>query len=315
MKIILIHTEGEVDTAGELLSLLENMNILSETFPVESTEDKGQFAAFMNPLGYIGGYGNLMGGPTHALVLSSLSPRWFDFLAGFSCGSHLPFLIYGEAATTGLDEGFASFFTLIETEEELRKYLVRECEEYKKREAAMDITKARNALLQTGIPINEESLSNCAGEGGIWEVSLFLAAGFSPDTRNKAGVPLLNTAARKGNYAILRYLILVGAQLDLTADDRGSSALIDSVMNKHHEMAADLIKAGADLNIASKDGQTALTLAVGASDDIMVEALLKAGANPDISDHMGLSARKYATLFKKSSLEALFEKYAPKKPE
>ena len=315
MKIVLIHTEGEVDTAGDLMSLLDNMDIHVETFPIESSEDSGQFTAFLSPLGSINIDGELISAPSHAIVLSSLSPRWFDFLAGFSWGSHMPFLIYGEDAAQGVPEGFASCFTLLENEEELRKYLEKEKEEYKKREAAMDIGKARNTLLSTGIPINEDSLANCAGDGGIREVSLFLAAGFSPDTRNSAGVPLINIAARKGNSVVLRFLILAGAQLDLVSGDRGTSALIDSVMGKYAEMAADLIKAGADLDIASKDGQTALTVAVGAGDEVMVEMLLKAGANPDIADHMGISARKYAALFHQSSVATLFETYAPNKPE
>ena len=315
MKIILIHTEGDVDTTGKLSSLLEEMEIQADIFSVGSTEDKGKFPAFLNSHGSTDSKGEAISVPTHALILSNLSPRWFDFLAGFSCGSHIPFLAYGEKATTGVPEGFSTYFNLIETEAELRNYLEKENLELKKREDAMGISKARGALLETGIPINEESLANCAGEGSIWEVSLFLAAGFSPDTRNKAGVPLLNIAARKGNMEVLRYLILAGAQLNLVAGDRGTSALIDSVMSKHPEMASDLVKAGADLNIASKDGQTALTVAVGASDETMVEILLKAGADPDITDSMGQSARKYAALFHKESITKLFNTYAPNKPE
>jgi len=75
----------------------------------------------------------------------------------------------------------------------------------------------------------------------------------------------------------------------------------------------DLIEAGAALDIQSKDGQTALIVAVGTGDTVTIEALLKAGANPDISDNLGLSARKYAALFRNNSLIALFDNLAPKK--
>ena len=313
MRIIIIHTEGEVFSAEQLLGLFEKMDLFAETFPVGSTEDSGQFMAFLDPYGSGHKGGVLLGAPTHAIILSSLAPRWFDFLAGFACGSHLPLLVYGEEAVKGIPEGFTSCFKVIGTEDELRKYFDDEREEYEKREAVIGVNKAREALLQMGIPVNDESMSNCAGNGNIWEISLFLAAGFSPDTRNKAGVPLLNVAARKGNREVLRYLILVGAELNLIAADRGTSALLDSVMGKHHELAEELIKAGADLNVTSKDGQTALVVAVGAGDEKMVEALLKAGADPDIADHMGVSAKKYAALFKKSTIMTLFDTYAPEK--
>jgi len=164
-----------------------------------------------------------------------------------------------------------------------------------------------------GIPVTAESLANCAGDSSIREVSLFLAAGFSPDTRNKFGVPLLSIAARRGNHEIVRFLINAGSQLNLQADDRGTSALMDSVMSKKYDILTDLIKAGANVNIKSKDGQTALVVAVGSGDEKFTEALLKAGADPDISDSLGTSARKYALLFHKESIISLFNTYAPPK--
>jgi len=220
-------------------------------------------------------------------------------------------LVYGEDAIAGIPVEFASFFRSLKTEDSLEEYFSAESEAFDKWQTASEIIKARDALLQMGIPVNGESLAICAGESGIQEVSLFLSAGFSPDTRNKAGVPLLNIAARKGNREILEHLIQAGAHLNHQSDDRGTTALVDSVMRKQHGIMDVLINAGADLDIKSKDGQTALIVAVGAGDERMVEALLKAGADPDISDNMGVSARKYAALFHKSSVTTLFDTYAP----
>jgi ankyrin repeat protein len=86
---------------------------------------------------------------------------------------------------------------------------------------------------------------------------------------------------------------------------------MDGVMGNHLELVNELIEAGADVNIKSKSGQTALTVAAGASEVKMTEALLKAGADPDITDSLGASARKYATLFRNSSIIDLFKTYAP----
>jgi len=335
MRILLIYTKEGSDCYSHLRSLLEDMKIPVETLAVKSQEDRDikQFTAFFELVdseqkdehrGNASGPGSLWTEslrteaqeseiPTHAVILSPLSKRWFDFLAGFSCGSHLPLLVYGHEAIAGISNEFASYFTFLETEVSLQTFFEAEYEAFKKQEAAREIIRAQQTLLQMGVPVNGESLAHCAGDGRIREVSFFLAAGFSPDTRNKAGVPLLSIAARKGNREIVRYLIMAGAQLDLKADDRGTSALSDAVMGKHHEVVTDLINAGADINIRSKDGQTALIVAVGAADEKMVEALLKAGADPDISDSLGASARKYASLFRKKAILDLFQTYAPPK--
>ena len=74
------------------------------------------------------------------------------------------------------------------------------------------------------------------------------------------------------------------------------------------------IKAGADLSIMSTDGQPILVLAVGNGNVKIVEALLKAGADPDVKDSMGMSARSYASLFKNEDLIKLMNQY-PKKEQ
>ena len=315
MKILLIYTEEQNDVAGELRALLRQIGIILETIPLRSHDDMSitQFTDFFGIFDADNNYENKVNAPTHVAILSSLSRRWYDFLAGFSCGSRLPILIYGQEAIAGITSDFAPFFIFVKTRASLNNYLETEYEVFKKQEDAREIIKAQETLLGMGVPVNAESLSQCVSEGRMNEISLFLAAGFSPDTRNKAGVPLLNIAARKGELNIVRYLLIEGAQVNYQADDRGTSPLIDSIMAKQHDLAEALIKAGADPNIRSKDGQTALVIAVGAGDEKSVETLLKAGADPDIADSMGVSARKYATLFHKNSIVTLFDTYAPPK--
>ena len=101
--------------------------------------------------------------------------------------------------------------------------------------------------------------------------------------------------------------------MNLTAEDRGTTALIDSVMAQNLDIMDDLIKAGTDLNVKDKNGQTALIVAAGASREKMVEILLKAGSDPDIPDSLGVSARKYANLFRNEIILSLFNTIAPVK--
>ena len=309
MKILLINDETEKETEAQVYSLLEMIRVPVEPLVLSSSaeEDINKFAAFFSPFDADADEEQM---PTHVLILSTLSGRWFDFLAGFSCGTRIPIVVYCKDAVDCIPGDFALYFSFFDNADSLSKFFKTENEVFKKQQAARHIVKAKHNLLHMGIPISSDSLAQCVHEGRLREVSFFLAAGFSPDTRNKAGVPLLNIAARTGNREMLRFLILTGAEMDIQAEDRGSSPLIDGVIGKFNELAADLVKAGANLNIQSKDGQTALVVAVGAGNEKMVEVLLKAGANPDIADHMGFSARKYAALFHKSSITFLFETFA-----
>ncbi|MCL2320107.1 MAG: ankyrin repeat domain-containing protein [Treponema sp.] len=333
----MIHTDNEIDRSRRVRALLEQMGVPVGILPVISSENTGikQFTAFFDPSTDENQQTEAQQAeseqtetqrtesqqtenqrtesPTHVIILSSLSRHWFDFLAGFSFGSGLPLLVYGQEAVAGISGELSFCFTFVETEASLQAFFQAESEASRKHEAARVIIEARETLLKMGVPVTGESLSQCAGEGRLQEVSLFLAAGFSPDTRNKAGVPLLCMAARKGKREVIRFLFAAGAQVNLQADDRGTTALMESVMGKYYDLAMDLITAGADVNLKSKDGQTALVVAVGAGQEKIVEALLKAGADPDIPDSLGASARKYAALFHKKSIQDLFDTYAPLK--
>ena len=158
-----------------------------------------------------------------------------------------------------------------------------------------------------GISVTNDAFVQCVAEDKTEEVSLFLTAGFSPDTKDKKGVPLICVAARNGKLNTLKLLLKAGAQVNLIAEDRGSSALLDSAIERNKEMVKILIEAKADLNVQSKDGQTALVVVVGAGDDEISEMLIKAGADPDIKDALGVSARKYATIFGNSKMLAMFD--------
>ena len=317
MKILLIYTIEDKELAIRILSIIDKPDMHLDTLELKSVEDRD--------IKHFTDYFHLAvtnpeekkdlraKSPSHAIILSPLSTRWCDFLAGFSCGYRLNLLIYGQEAISGISEEFASYFTFFHTEESFHTFFDAEYKAFIKQEAAREVIKAQDTLLRMGIPVTAESLSQCASDGTAKEVALFLSAGFSPDTRNKAGVPLLHSASRSGNVEVVQYLISVGAQLDLHSDDRGGSALFDAALAKKNELVKIFIDAGADLNIKSKDGQSALIVSVGSGDEKISELLLAAGADPDIPDSLGVSARKYANLFHQETMLNLFRTYAPEK--
>jgi ankyrin repeat protein len=315
MNLLLIHTKEEEDTAIQIESILSGLDISFEGFILNSPEDIdiNTFTAFFDFSSSEENDNDNVNIPTHVLVVSPLHPQWFDFLAGFAFGSHISILIYRQEAISGISKEFAAFFTFLGTEASLQTYLEVENEVSKKQDAARNIIKAQQNLLKMGVPITVESLAQCVTENRVKEISFFLDAGFSVNSKNSTGVPMLNIAARNGSSDVIRYLISVGVDVNLLAEDRGATALIDSVMAQYEDIADDLIKAGTDLNVKDKNGQTALVVAAGASMEKMVELLLKAGADADIPDSLGASARKYASLFKNEAILSLFNTFAPVK--
>jgi len=316
MKIILICLEDEKEKAHRINIFLEKLGIPVETLLFESTDGVmnceemncigKRLASFFIPID-----GNENTGkeniPSHVAVFSAMTGGCVDFLSGFSCGANIPFLVCGDAAIACVPKVFAFCFKFFKNEEALEVYFSAEHDKYNNLKVSGIADKARQALLSMGIPVTEEAMAQCAADDHLDEISLFLAAGFSPDTKNKSGVPLLNVAARSGNVETVRFLLRSGAQVNLSSDDRGSSALIDGAMGKYFDIVTDLIDAGANPNMRSKAGQTALVVAVGADDEESATALIKAGADPDIEDNMGVSARKYANLFRKTKMLALFD--------
>lgn len=162
--------------------------------------------------------------------------------------------------------------------------------------------KARAELERSGISITEEAFCETVREGELKAVGLFLKAGYSPNTRDKSGVPVLSLAVRKQHPTVVTMLIDAGADVNVISDDRGNTPLMDAAAVGRLELVGELIDAGADTDVASKNGQTALILAVGQNAVPLVERLVRAGADASIEDHLGMSAAKYAKLFNQSEI-------------
>ena len=142
--------------------------------------------------------------------------------------------------------------------------------------------------------------------GDTKAVELFMKAGFLPDSRDKYGVPLLCLAARGKHRAVAEILLERGARIDLQSEDRGYSPLMDAAQAGSADLVALFLGKGASPDLTSKDGQTALIVAVGRNDAEVAGLLASGGADPDLCDKLGLSARKYAALFKNPDILSLF---------
>ena len=108
------------------------------------------------------------------------------------------------------------------------------------------------------------------------------------------GETALHIATRKRELDWVGYLLKKGADPNIT-DSQGDTALMIASRIGFEEAAQWMIQLGAKVDTPNRRGETALIIAVQQRQARVVEQLLKAGANPDKSDHTaGLNARDYA---------------------
>jgi hypothetical protein len=238
----------------------------------------------------------------------SASSAWLSFIAGFSLGSERPLVLF-RPSRKPMQTAFLAPFFLVLSLEDLSAFLETEMKEWT---AVADRREARRELLELGVSFRGESFAETVREGNAHAVDLFIRAGLPVDTRDKKGVPILCLAVRAGNRAIVDLLLDAGASVNAQSEDRGNSPLMDASAYGNGAIMADLMEAGAALDLRSKDGQTALIIAVGKNDVASSALLLEAGADPDTTDKLGFSARKYAKLFHDPAMNALFERFPSK---
>lgn len=169
-------------------------------------------------------------------------------------------------------------------------------------------------LMTQGIPFTADSFAHYLEKDKPEIYNIFIDAGMPVNVKTSEGVPLLSMAVRSDHFDQVKWLLGLGADLNAVSGDRGYTAVMDAVWRKNYEITKFLVDKGADLSTVSSDGQPILVLAVGNGNEKIVELLLKSGADADLADSMGMSARGYANLFKKPGMVEVMAKY-PKKEE
>lgn len=140
----------------------------------------------------------------------------------------------------------------------------------------------KDQLAEMGIDFNENSFANSVIQGNTKAVQLFLKAGMSPDINSDSLTPLLE-AARRGHSDVAAALIKAGANVN-AQDPYGVSVLMFASICGSSELMEMLIERGADVNAKDVNGRTALIEALTTENDIPVsvmKSLLNAGADPN----------------------------------
>lgn len=255
---------------------------------------------------------------THCIMLNADYICCYDdfiFILGLISGKGMMTLIHGKDASiekyavSSMGAGmflqlFPSAVSLIAHLKEIAPSVI--ADDMRKRNLAR--------LFEEGIPFTADSYLHYLEKEKPEICSMILAAGMDANAFTSEGVPLLCAAVRNENEEQIEILLKSGADINAVSKDRGYTPVMDAVWRKNYGIAKLLIDRGADLGTMSCDGQSILVLAVGNGNVRIVELLLNSGADPDIKDSMGMSAREYATLFKNEELMKLMER-VPRKEE
>jgi len=125
---------------------------------------------------------------------------------------------------------------------------------------------------------------------------LLVLSGADANGGKRAGTPVY-LAAKLNNKSLLEFLVSNGASLDAAPVDSKvtvDTPLLNSIYNGEIDAVRLLLESGAQVNHVNRYGNTplqqAIKQAVGEGQEI-VRLLLKYGADPDMEDKYGLSAR------------------------
>lgn len=236
----------------------------------------------------------------HSDVSSDMSV--FLFLSGYCLGKGIRVVVIETDKKIILPEN-AKHLAMVLPVEKVEEYIHAEKIRFLREDKQ---ARARGTLIEKGMPCFDDNFVLTVESGDVEMAGLFLEAGFSPSLTDSRGVPLLSIAVRGQYVDLAKMLISAGAEIDRLSGDRHYSPLMDAAQKGDLAMVELLLENGANPNLTSKDGQTALIVCAGRGDYAMAAVLVRYGADPEIKDQLGMSALGYARLFNNEKMMELF---------
>lgn len=169
------------------------------------------------------------------------------------------------------------------------------------------------SILKQSFFKSNSKLNHSAYEGKIDDVkqSISKSRG-SINIPDDQGYTALNYASSRGKVEIVKYLIEEKADVNLPDKEYGNTPLIWAINGGFLNIVTLLLAVEVDPNIKSKNGDSALIVAVKLGREDMVAKLLAAGAIWDISDGTGKTPLEYANANKNTAIITLLDQFREK---
>lgn len=167
--------------------------------------------------------------------------------------------------------------------------------------AHRDNLEIAEALIRSGADVNATNelgvppLSLACTNGSAAMVETLLARGAAANQVLPSGVTPLMTCARTGNVDAVKSLLANGARVNDRETVRGQTALMWAVAERHADVAAVLIAAGADVRARSHGEFTPLLFAARQGDVASARLLLDSGVDVNEAGGDGSAALLVAT--------------------
>ena len=241
---------------------------------------------------------NLMSGITHVVFMSEdFSEKHPSFFMGYAIGAGLSIIMIEQDCK--ISKQWLNLFKIVSIDN-FDSYFKKQFSDVETKK------KAKQKLLDKGYSLFTSNYVQAVLNNEVDIVKLFIKAGFSASELDELGTPVLSLAVRERHIDMVKTLIKEGALLNATSKDRNYTALMDAAQIGEVKITKVLLEHKADPNIQSKDGQTALILAVGRQDVEIIEMLLKNNSDCNLKDSMGMSSLDYANLFRNEEILKLF---------
>lgn len=245
----------------------------------------------------------LMKDVTHMIfICEDFLEKQASFVMGYAIGAELPIVLISDDCK--IEKKWLNLFKVFAIDA-FDSYFKLEKKRFKEIETK---EKAKRKLLDKGYSLFTSNYVQAVVNNDVDTVKLFIKAGFSASELDELGTPVLSLAVRERHIEMVKTLLKEGALVDASSKDRNYTALMDAAQIGEVQIAKILLEHKANPNIQSKDGQTALILAVGRQDVEIIEMLLKNKSDYNLKDSMGMSSLDYANLFRNEEILKLFDK-------
>jgi len=157
--------------------------------------------------------------------------------------------------------------------------------------AMVDMLLKAGASVKAANEFGATAIYAAAGQSDPALATKLLAAGADPNMALPSGETPLMAASQRGNVETVRTLLSGGANPNTKQAGTGHTALMWALSERQAAVAQELVKRGADANIASASGFTPLMFAAQQGDVESTRILLSAKAKPnDAQPKSGLTA-------------------------